>query len=92
MERLLIDFSQVYGQNGTHRAARSVYSTYSDSRTRKETPQLSFEDMLSDSIKRVNSLQLEAETKVRNLAIGEAEDISEVVLASSRADTATPTR
>lgn len=88
MERLLIDFSQVYGQNGTHRAARSVYSTYSDSRTRKETPQLSFEDMLSDSIKRVNSLQLEAETKVRNLAIGEAEDISEVVLASSRADTA----
>ncbi|MBR0278678.1 MAG: flagellar hook-basal body complex protein FliE [Synergistaceae bacterium] len=88
MERLLIDFSQVYGQNGTQRAARSVYSTYSDSRTSKETPQVSFEDMLSDSIKRVNSLQLEAETKVRNLAIGDAEDISEVVLASSRADTA----
>ena len=85
MERLLIDFSQVYGQNGTQRAARSVYSTYSK---QKETPSVSFEDMLSDSIKKVNSLQLEAEKKVRDLAIGDAEDISEVVLASSRADTA----
>lgn len=88
MERLLIDFSQVYGQNGTQRTARSVYSTYTDNSKQKETPSVSFEDMLSDSIKKVNSLQLEAEKKVRDLAIGEAEDISEVVLASSRADTA----
>ena len=57
MERLLIDFSQVYGQNGTQRAARSVYSTYTDNSKQKETPSVSFEDMLSDSIKKVNSLQ-----------------------------------
>lgn len=90
MERLLIDFSQVYGQNGTQRAAKSVYSTYTD-RTKnkdKETPTVSFEDMLSDSIKKVNNLQLDAEQKIRDLAIGDVEDISEVVLASSRADTA----
>lgn len=88
MERLLIDFSQVYGQNGTQRASSSVYSTYADNKKHRETPNVSFEDMLSDSIKKVNTLQLEAEKKVRDLAIGDAEDISEVVLASSRADTA----
>ncbi|MBQ7263656.1 MAG: flagellar hook-basal body complex protein FliE [Synergistaceae bacterium] len=44
--------------------------------------------MLSASMKKVNSLQLEADTKVRDLAIGDVEDISEVVLASSRADIA----
>ena len=88
MERLLIDFSQVYGQNGTHRAARSVYSTYAGNTKTKEAPNVSFEDMLSDSLKKVNTLQLDAEKKIRDLAIGDAEDISEVVLASSRADTA----
>lgn len=92
MERLLIDFSQVYGQSGTVKTAKSVYSTYSGTRITedkdKETPNVSFEEMLSDSIKKVNSLQLEADKKIRDLAIGDAEDISEVVLASSRADTA----
>lgn len=44
--------------------------------------------MLTDSIKKVNTLQLDAEQKIRDLAIGDVEDISEVVLASSRADTA----
>ena len=87
----MIDFSQVYGQNGTQRASRSVYNTNANNesqQTTKEAPKLSFEDMLSDSLKQVNSLQLEAEKKVRDLAIGDVEDISEVVLASSRADTA----
>ena len=86
----MIDFSQVYGQNGPQRASRSVYNTNAanSSQTTKEAPKLSFEDMLSDSLKQVNSLQLEAEKKVRDLAIGDVEDISEVVLASSRADTA----
>ncbi len=90
MDRLLIDFSQVYSQDGTQRAARSVYSTYSSSRNerQKEAPTVSFEDMLTNSIKKVNNLQLEAEQKIRDLAIGDVEDISEVVLASSRADTA----
>ena len=90
MDRLLIDFSQVYSQSGTQQAARSVYSTYSASRREreKEAPTVSFEDMLTSSIKKVNNLQLEAEKKIRDLAIGDVEDISEVVLASSRADTA----
>ena len=89
MERLLIDFSQVYSQ-GTQQAAKSVYSTYSANQTerQKEAPTLSFEDMLSESIKKVNNLQLEADKKIRDLAIGDVEDISEVVLATSRADTA----
>lgn len=86
----MIDFSQVYGQNGPQRASRSVYNTNanSTSQTVQEAPRLSFEDMLTDSIKRVNTLQLEADKKIRDLAVGDVEDISEVVLASSRADTA----
>ena len=89
MERLLIDFSQVYGQNRTNGSARSVYNTHATQpQQQKEAPKLSFENMLSDSIKKVNSLQLEAEKKIRDLAIGDVDDISEVVLASSRADTA----
>ena len=89
MDRLLIDFSQVYSQ-GTQQAAKSVYSTYSSQQVerQKEAPRLSFEDMLTQSIKKVNNLQLEADKKIRDLAIGDVEDISEVVLASSRADTA----
>ena len=90
MERLMIDFSQVYGQNGTQRASRSVYNmnANNESQPTKEAPKLSFEDMLTDSLKKVNTLQLEADKKIRDLSIGDVEDISEVVLASSRADTA----
>ena len=90
MNSLVIDFSQVYGQNGTISKTRSVYSTQHTETEQeiKKAPKLSFEDMLSNSIKEVNTLQLEAEQKIRDLAIGDVEDISEVVLASSRADTA----
>ena len=92
MERLLIDFSQVYGQNGTRGVTRSVYNTHTtpprELEPEGETPKLSFQAMLSDSLKNVNTLQLEAEKKVRDMAIGDVDDISEVVLASSRADTA----
>ena len=92
MERLLIDFSQVYGQNKIKGATRSVYNTHAtplyEQDATQEAPRVSFEDMLSDSIKNVNNLQLEAEKKVRDMAIGDVDDISEVVLASSRADTA----
>lgn len=89
MDRLLIDFSQVYGQSKAQQTA-SVYSTYEARRKERdrESPKLSFEDMLTASLKKVNTLQLDAEKKVRDLAIGDVEDISEVVLASSRADTA----
>ena len=49
---------------------------------------LSFEEMLSSSMKQVNKLQLEADEMVRRLAVGDVDDISEVVLASSRAEVA----
>ena len=89
MDRLLIDFSQVYKSSRTNEAVRSVYSTYATPpEKQKEAPKVSFEDILSNSIKQVNNLQLEAEKKIRDLAIGDVEVISEVVLASSRADTA----
>jgi flagellar hook-basal body complex protein FliE len=49
---------------------------------------VSFEDLLSSSMKQVNALQLESDEMVRKLATGDVEDISEVVLASSRAEIA----
>ena len=94
MERLLLDFSTIYNKNGTHEISKSVYNSHTTaskeilSGENTETPKISFEDLLTDSIKNVNSLQLNAEKKVRDLAIGDVDDISEVVLASSRADTA----
>ena len=48
----------------------------------------SFEELLSSSMKEVNKLQLEADDMVRKLAVGDVDDISEVVLASSRAEVA----
>ncbi|MDR1732624.1 MAG: flagellar hook-basal body complex protein FliE [Synergistaceae bacterium] len=50
--------------------------------------ELSFEELLSTSMKKVNTLQLEADDMVHRLATGDVEDISEVVLASSRAEVA----
>ena len=94
MERLLLDFSTIYNKNGTQEISRSVYNTRATNskinlpEPEDEVPKLSFEDLLTDSIKNVNTLQLSAEKKVRDLAIGDVDDISEVVLASSRADTA----
>jgi flagellar hook-basal body complex protein FliE len=49
---------------------------------------VSFEELLSSSIKQVNDLQLESDDMIRKLATGDVEDISEVVLASSRAEVA----
>ena len=49
---------------------------------------VSFEELLSSSMKQVNNLQLEADEMVRKLAVGDVDDISEVVLASSRAEVA----
>lgn len=49
---------------------------------------VTFEDLLSSSMKKVNELQLESDEMVRRLATGDVDDISEVVLASSRAEVA----
>jgi len=48
----------------------------------------SFGSFLSDSMKSVNSLQKESDKLIQRLATGDVEDISEVVLASSRAEVA----
>ena len=85
MDRLILDLSQVEAGKasvGPSPVARRIFTSA------PEAPEVTFEDMLSASMKKVNSLQLEADAKVRSLAIGDAEDISEVVLASSRADIA----
>ena len=49
---------------------------------------VSFEELVSSSMKQVNKLQLESDDMVRKLAVGDVDDISEVVLASSRAEVA----
>jgi len=49
---------------------------------------VSFEELLSSSMKQVNALQLEADEMIHKLALGDVDDISEVVLASSRAEVA----
>ncbi|GHV42130.1 flagellar hook-basal body complex protein FliE [Synergistales bacterium] len=49
---------------------------------------ISFEEMLTSSMKEVNELQIASDDKIRKLATGDVEDISEVVLASSRAEVA----
>ncbi|MDR3231613.1 MAG: flagellar hook-basal body complex protein FliE [Synergistaceae bacterium] len=50
--------------------------------------EVTFEELLSSSVKEVNSLQLEADVMLQKLATGDVEDISEVVMASSRAEVA----
>ena len=86
VDRLILDLSKIEAERAEPvspaPAARRIFSKT------PEAPEVSFEDMLSASIRQVNSLQLEADKKVRDLATGDVEDISEVVLASSRADVA----
>ena len=47
-----------------------------------------FETLLVDSMKGVNNLQMESDKLIQRLAVGDVDDISEVVLASSRAGVA----
>ena len=47
-----------------------------------------FESFLSESMKNVNDLQIESDKLIEKLATGDVDDISEVVLASSRAEVA----
>jgi len=53
-----------------------------------ETPRgtgLSFEELLTNSMKKVNDMQRDSNTMVNRMATGDVDDISEVVLASQRA-------
>ena len=83
MDRLLLDLSQVKVERIEEKPTPAARRIFTEA---PEAPEVSFDDMLSASIRKVNSLQLEADDKVRRLAIGEVADISEVVLASSRAE------
>ncbi|MDR1378960.1 MAG: flagellar hook-basal body complex protein FliE [Synergistaceae bacterium] len=77
MEPLVLDmvhFSEVKQRN-----PQNVYA---------QSSAMSFEELLSSSMKQVNDLQVESDNMVRKLATGDVEDISEVVLASSRAEIA----
>lgn len=83
MDRLVFDLSQVKVDRIEEKPTPAARRIFTEA---PEAPEVSFDDMLSASIRKVNSLQLEADDKVRRLAIGEVADISEVVLASSRAE------
>ncbi len=83
MDRLVLDLSQVKVESIEEKPKPTARRIFTEA---PEAPEVSFDDMLSASIRKVNSLQLEADDKVRRLAIGEVTDISEVVLASSRAE------
>ncbi|MDR1885062.1 MAG: flagellar hook-basal body complex protein FliE [Synergistaceae bacterium] len=47
-----------------------------------------FSDVLKDSVKRVNDLQIESDTMTKRLSLGEVEDISEVSIAVEKAELA----
>ena len=83
MDRLFLDLSHVKVDSIEAQPKPTARRIFTEA---PEAPEVSFDDMLSASIRKVNSLQLEADDKVRRLAIGEVTDISEVVLASSRAE------
>ncbi len=90
LERLMLDMTRL-----TAREAKEASRSAKDFRTGEErgletaaSPRVSFEELLSASMKEVNALQLEADDKMRRLATGDVEDISEVVMASSRAEIA----
>ena len=93
MDSLLIDLSKKYGQDRERKVYGEYERNYYHSNTppaylKGKAPKLSFEDILTQSVKQVNNLQLEADKKIRDLSIGDVDDISEVVLATSRADNA----
>jgi flagellar hook-basal body complex protein FliE len=78
MEPLMLDLSRVSGKKQELKTAQTVDLSGT----------VSFEELVDSSMKQVNSLQLEADVMVRRLAVGDVDDISEVVLASSRAEVA----
>lgn len=53
-----------------------------------EKPVQSFGEMLTDALKKTNELQLESDKLNAALAAGRVEDISQVVVASQKADIA----
>ena len=78
MEPLVLDLSRISAKKQEPKTAQAV----------DKLGNVSFEELLSSSVKQVNALQLEADDMIHKLALGDVDDISEVVLASSRAEVA----
>lgn len=85
VDRLVLDLSKIEAEKKPAVYAPSARRIFS---AEPERPEVTFEDMLAASLRKVNSLQLASDDKIRRLATGDVDDISEVVLASSRADIA----
>ena len=89
MDRLMLDMSRLAIRKAENTAAAGTLHAGDGGKTeRSAAVGLSFEELLSASMKEVNALQLEADDRMRRLATGDVEDISEVVMASSRAEVA----
>ena len=82
MSNFLIDLSDYALKNSKFDNTKKARDSFSVDGTK------SFECLLSDSMKSVNDLQIESDKLIQRLATGEVDDISEVVLASSRAEVA----
>jgi flagellar hook-basal body complex protein FliE len=87
MEPLLLDMTQL-SEVKKKELTNEYLSAVPGKSASGKSEGVSFEELLSSSMKEVNNLQLEAGEMVRKLATGDVEDISEVVLASSRAEVA----
>ena len=79
MDPLMLDLTRISKSKKQESKSAQVFDSSGN---------VSFEELLSSSMKQVNSLQLEADDMIHKLAIGDVDDISEVVLASSRAEVA----
>lgn len=85
----MLDMSRLAIRKAENTAAAGTLHAGDGGKTeRSAAVGLSFEELLSASMKEVNALQLEADDRMRRLATGDVEDISEVVMASSRAEVA----
>lgn len=73
-------------------AARSAYGVGgrvpAPRQDNKEVPASSFKEMLGDSLRSVNEVQIAAEDSMKAMATGDVDDISEVAAAVSEADLA----
>ena len=89
MNRLMLDMTRLAIQRTEETAAAGTVRVEDGGNLeRPAAAGLSFEALLSASMKKVNALQLEADDAMHRLATGDVEDISEVVMASSRAEIA----
>ena len=89
MDRLMLDMSRLAIRKAENTAAAGTLHAGDGGKTeRSAAVGLSFDELLSASMKEVNALQLEADDRMRRFATGDVEDISEVVMASSRAEVA----